>query len=139
MTDAINQLAKPEGEEAWSVDPAQVSAAALQDDLYIHADDIHGSVDQQGAEPNADAVAASNQVVIQEIQSDAGEGDEENGVENARDTVRYFEHQHDVDNNSLTPDEDEKIQELNNEGGPEVANKVPTTKRATQQGTAGAQ
>ena len=49
----MNQLAKSEREDARNVNPAQASAAALQVDLQMHADDIHGAVDQPAQEDAA--------------------------------------------------------------------------------------
>ena len=53
VTDVMNQLTKSEREDARSVDPAQASAAALQDDLHMNADDYHGAVDQPVQEDEA--------------------------------------------------------------------------------------
>ena len=72
--DVMNQLAKFESEDASSVDPAQALAAALQDVLHMHADDIHCAVGepiQRDAEPRTNAVAAAKQGVEQDTQSDA--------------------------------------------------------------------
>ena len=100
-----NLLAKSGREIARRADPGQVGAA-LQDDLHMHADDIHGAVYQpvqQEAEPNADAAAAAKQVVVQDPQSNARDGHEVYG--DARAFERYFEHPHDDSSNSLEPDE----------------------------------